>query len=93
MTLGFALGALLPGEVYPYQWLALLPLVLVLAVRAADTGRIRLLSILMLVTVLGFVRQPCDLPFPNIWALAGLAVYGIGLWHHGIFRPASSDGR
>jgi hypothetical protein len=47
----------------------------------------------MLVTVLGFVRQPCDLPFPNIWALAGLAVYGIGLWHHGIFRPASSDGR
>jgi len=92
MALGFGLGALIPGEVYPYQWLPLLPLVLLLAMRSLDLARPWPLA-LLLVALLGFVRQPCELPFPNVWALAGLAVYALGLWHHGLFRPDSNSGR
>src|SRR5260370_22863597 len=39
MALGFALGALIPNEVWPYQWLPLLPLILLLAVRAIQRRR------------------------------------------------------
>ncbi len=92
MALGFGLGALIPGEVYPYQWLPLLPLVLLLAVRSLELARPWPLA-LLLVALIGFVRQPCELPFPNVWALAGLAVFALGLWHHGLFRPDSNSGR
>ncbi len=87
MALGLALGALLPGEVYPYQWLPLLPLVLLVATRSVDARAAWPLGLLLL-ALLGFLRQPCDLPFPNVWAVAGLAVYAIAVWHHGLFRPS-----
>jgi hypothetical protein len=87
MSLGFALGALIPNEVWPYQWLPLLPLILLLAVRALERRRVITL-VLLGIFLLGFVRQPCDLFFPNLWTLAGIAVFVLGLWENRIFRSS-----
>jgi hypothetical protein len=88
MALGFALGALIPNEVWPYQWLPLLPLVLLLTVRAVERRRALTLTLLA-VFLLGFVRQPCELFFPNLWTLAAVAVFVLGLWENQIFRAPS----
>lgn len=88
MSLGFALGALIPNEVWPYQWLPLLPLILLLAVRALEQRRALTLGLLA-VFLLGFVRQPCDLFFPNLWTLAAIAIFVLGLWENRIFRTSS----
>jgi hypothetical protein len=87
MSLGFALGALIPNEVWPYQWLPLLPLILLLAVRAVERRRVVTL-VLLGIFLLGFVRQPCDLFFPNLWTLAGIAIFVLGLWENRIFRSS-----
>jgi hypothetical protein len=88
MALGFALGAVIPNEVWPYQWLPLLPLVLLLTVRAIERRRALTLALLA-VFLLGFVRQPCELFFPNLWTLAAIAVFVLGLWENQIFRAPS----
>jgi len=87
MSLGFALGALIPNEVWPYQWLPLLPLILLLAVRALEQRRALTLTLLV-VFLLGFVRQPCDLFFPNLWTLAAIAIFALGVWENRLFRSA-----
>ena len=88
MALGFALGALIPNEVWPYQWLPLLPLVLLVVVKAIEQGRLRTL-VLMGVSLLGFYRAPCDLPFPNLWTVAAIAIFALGLWENRLFRPGT----
>ncbi len=90
MSLGFALGALIPNEVWPYQWLPLLPLILLLAVRAVEQRRGITLALLG-IFLLGFVRPPCDLFFPNLWTLAGIAVFVLGLWENRLFRSPSTS--
>lgn len=87
MALGFALGALIPNEVWPYQWLPLLPLVLLVVVKAIEQRRVTTL-VLLAVFLLGFYRPPCDLPFPNLWTLAAVAVFVLGVWENRLFRPA-----
>ena len=89
MALGFSLGALIPNEVWPYQWLPLLPLVLLVTVKAIDHGRVWTL-VLMGVFLLGFYRAPCDLPFPNLWTLAAIALFILGVWENRLFRPTSA---
>jgi hypothetical protein len=85
MALGFALGALIPNEVWPYQWLPLLPLILLVAVKAVEQRR-RMTLVLLTVFLLGFVRQPCDLFFPNLWTIAAIAVFVLGVWENRLFR-------
>jgi hypothetical protein len=87
MSLGFALGALIPNEVWPYQWLPLLPLILLLAVRAVERRRLMTLGLLA-IFLLGFVRQPCDLFFPNLWTVAAIAVFVLGVWENRLFRAS-----
>jgi Glycosyltransferase family 87 len=89
MSLGFALGALIPNEVWPYQWLPLLPLLLLLCVRAVERRHRRTL-ILLGVLLLGFYRQPCDLPFPNLWTLAAIGIFALGVAENQLFRTASA---
>jgi hypothetical protein len=85
MSLGFALGALIPNEVWPYQWLPLLPLVLLLVVRGIERRRVVTL-VLLGVFLLGFYRAPCDLLFPNLWTLSAIAVFVLALWENRLFR-------
>jgi Glycosyltransferase family 87 len=85
MAVGFALGALIPNEVWPYQWLPLLPLILLVAVRAIERWR-PVTLILLAICLLGFVREPCALVFPNLWTVAAIAVFVLGLWENRLFR-------
>jgi hypothetical protein len=87
MALGFALGALIPNEVWPYQWLPLLPLTLIVLVRAIERRRAITLAVLG-VCLLGFLRQPCDLFFPNIWTLAGIGIFVLAVWENRLFRTS-----
>src|SRR2546427_5030823 len=59
MSLGFTLGALIPNEVWPYQWLPLLPLVLLLVVRGIERHKVGML-VLLGVFLIAFFRQPCE---------------------------------
>jgi Glycosyltransferase family 87 len=93
MSLGFALGALIPNEVWPYQWLPLLPIALILMVRAVERRRMVTLALLA-VFMLGFLRQPCELFFPNLWTIAGIGIFVLALWENQLFRsePRASMG-
>jgi hypothetical protein len=90
MSLGFSLGALIPNEVWPYQWLPLLPLVLLLVVRGVERRRVGLLLVLG-VLLLGFYRPPCDLIFPNLWTLAAIGIFVLGVWENRLFRSETSS--
>jgi hypothetical protein len=85
MAVGFALGALIPNEVWPYQWLPLLPLILLVTVKAIELRRARTL-VLLGICLLGFFIQPCSLFFPNLWTLAAIAVFVLGLWENRLLR-------
>jgi len=91
MSLAFALGALIPNEVWPYQWLPLLPLALLLVVRSIETHRFVPLAVLA-VALLGFIRQPCELFFPNLWTVAAIVLFVLGLWENRLFRTGPREG-
>jgi len=90
MSLGFALGALIPNEVWPYQWLPLLPLVLLLVVRGVERRRV-LTLVLLGVFLLGLYRAPCDLFFPNLWTVSAIAIFVLALWENRLFRAPQED--
>lgn len=92
MSLGFSLGALIPNEVWPYQWLPLLPLVLLLVVRGIEHRRFGSLAVLGIL-LLGFYRAPCDLIFPNIWTLAAIGIFVLGVWENHLFRMVTASER
>ena len=74
LAMGLALGALLPGELNPYQYLPLLPVTLMVLVVSLQNGnRVRLLVIAA--GLLLWWRQPCLLPFPNLWTIGALILF------------------
>ena len=85
MSLGFSLGALIPNEVWPYQWLPLLPVLLIVLVRAIEARHAVTIAILG-VFLLGFLRQPCELFFPNLWTIAAIGIFVVAVWENRLFR-------
>jgi Raf kinase inhibitor-like YbhB/YbcL family protein len=85
LALGFGLGAVLPGEVYPYQVLPLLPLLLLVATRALQARRSWPLLALGASLVL-LLRPPCELPVPNLWTLGALGTFAVGVWQYRLFQ-------
>jgi hypothetical protein len=76
MALGLGLGGLLPGELNAYQYLPLMPLVLMVTVVAIRNAKwLRL--VLIAAGLLLWLRQPCWLPFPNLWTLGALLLFGV----------------
>ena len=88
MALGLGLGSILPGEVNPYQYVSLLPLVLVVTVdgiRQARWWRLALIGAGLLL----WIRQPCLLPFPNLWTVAALLLFAVCVLAAQDFRESS----
>lgn len=85
MALGLALGGVLPGELNPYQYLPLLPLVLMALVLALRHRRWTFLALLAAGLLLWW-REPCLTPFPNLWTVGGLLLFGIGVASARFFR-------
>jgi hypothetical protein len=48
------------------------------------------LLVLLGVFLLGFYRQPCDLIFPNLWTLAAIGIFVLGVWENRLFRSGTS---
>jgi hypothetical protein len=78
MALGLALGGIIPGELNPYQYLPLLPLVLMVLMVALRNRRWALVA-LIAAGLLTWWRQPCLLPFPNLWTIGALILFGAGV--------------
>ena len=66
MSLGFALGALIPNEVWPYQWLPLLPLVLLVVVRGIERRKVGVFALLVVLLLAGYLV---------VWAAFGSAAW------------------
>jgi hypothetical protein len=92
--LALSLGALLPGEVNPYQMLPLLPIALLTLVRAIEESRTGLVVSVAFGLAL-FLRQPCYSPFPNLWTLGGLVLFATAVAAAPLFAKAveTAEGR
>ena len=58
-------------------------------VRGIEQRKVRMLALLG-VLLLGFYRQPCDVIFPNLWTVAGIGIFVLGVWENRLFRAGSS---
>lgn len=90
----FSLGTILPGEVFTYQFLPLLPLFVLVFMKALQDRRIA-----VLVTMAGaewiLLVSPCSLPLPSLWSVAALAIFAFAVYMAPAFRrrqPGSAEG-
>jgi len=89
--LALSLGALLPGEVNPYQVLPLLPITVLTVSVAIERRRVGLLVSAALGLLL-FVRQPCYSPFPNLWTVGALVLFATAVAAANLFAEVAENG-
>lgn len=85
LALCFSLGTLIPGEVFTYQFLPMLPLTLVLFIKCVGHRMIGTLAVLG-VALWVLLLSPCALPLPSLWTVAALAIFGLAVWRAPTFR-------
>lgn len=90
MSLAFSLGTLVPGHMYTYQFLAMLPLTLVLVLKAIEKHRWGTLAIVGAALYI-LLSSPCALVFPGLWTIAGLVIFGAAAARAQLFRGPGSD--
>jgi hypothetical protein len=90
MSLAFSLGTLVPGHMYTYQFLAMLPLTLVLTLKAIEKHRWGTLTIVGAALFI-LLSSPCALVFPGLWTIAGLVIFGAAAASAQLFRGPGSD--
>lgn len=78
MALGLALGGIVPGEMNPYQYLPLLPLVLMVLVMEIRNKRWWFVGAIA-IGLAAWLRQPCLLPFPNLWTIGALILFAVSV--------------
>jgi hypothetical protein len=89
MSLAFSLGALVPGHVYTYQFIPILPLTMVLVLRTIETQRWGVVA-LVGIAELVLINSPCALVFPGLWTVAGLAIFAAAVTSAKLFRDPAS---
>jgi hypothetical protein len=92
LSLAFSLGTLIPGHVYTYQFIALLPLTVVLVLKAIEQSHWGTVAIVG-ASLYTLVSSPCALVFPGLWTVAGLAIFGAAVAEAGLFRHGGANGR
>ena len=78
MAMAFSLGALIPGDVYTYQFLCVLPLATVLVLKGIEHRQWAALA-LAAGCLWFFISSPCALVFPSLWTVASLGLFAAGL--------------
>lgn len=84
----FALGGLIPGTVFPYQLLTLLPLTLVLGVKATQDAD-GPMALWMAACLAFFLKAPCATPVANLWTFGALGLLALACYQAPRFRVAA----
>jgi Glycosyltransferase family 87 len=85
LALCFSLGTLIPGEVFTYQFLPMLPLLLVVfmqLVRHKKLGSLLVLGVALWV----LIASPCALPLPSLWTVGAIAIFAVAVVNAAQFR-------
>jgi Glycosyltransferase family 87 len=85
LALCFSLGTLVPGEVFTYQFLPMLPLLLIVFMQALRHARFVSLAVLG-VALWVLVASPCALALPSLWTVAALAIFAVAVAMAPLFR-------
>jgi hypothetical protein len=83
-----SLGTIVPGEVFTYQFLAMMPLLILMFMKALEHRRVG--TMLILASALWILLvSPCALPLPSLWTIAALAIFAVSVWNAPLFRQTS----
>jgi len=90
LALCFSLGTLIPGEVFTYQFLPMLPILLIVFMKTLQLHKFG--TVLALSAALWIlIASPCALPLPSLWTVAALAIFGLSVRLATLFRPEASQ--
>jgi hypothetical protein len=87
LALCFSLGTIVPGEVFTYQFLPMLPLFVLVFMKALEGRRIGILLAMAGAEWILLV-SPCSLPLPSLWTVAALAIFAVAVCMAPEFRQA-----
>jgi Glycosyltransferase family 87 len=90
MALAFSLGTLVPAEVFTYQFIPMLPLTLVLLLKAIELHRWATVVVVIAALYI-LLSSPCALVFPGLWTIAGLVIFVAAVVEAPRFRKPSPD--